>query len=406
MSCVTDLQLAQLIEKIRFDVHSKTQDSDNASRRAEISRTFVSDTITAPTQQMNEYAMRASLGDDVTFEPSTSALESHIAKLTGKEAGLFMPTGTMSNQVGLRTHLQQPPYSVLCDERAHIYRMEAGGIAFHSGANVIPVLPDNGHHLTWEDIEPRVVGGTNIHLAPTRVITLENTLNGTIIPQQDILVISENARNKGIIMHLDGARIWHVAVETGLPLKELCDPFDSISVCFSKGLGAPIGSCLVGSQEFIKKARWFRKLFGGGMRQTGYLAAAAAYALTHHFPLLPRVHALAQHMQHGLQEIGVGILSPAETCMLFYDPSPIGVEYWEIVERTAHLENPIHLNGSRLVMHIQTSPQAVDDFLELMRTMKAEKEREGWVSGKKACPSKKHTFRDVYVKVIKPSTAV
>ncbi|KAL4068326.1 pyridoxal phosphate-dependent transferase [Scleroderma yunnanense] len=403
---IMDLRVAQWAEEFKCDVHTKTQEEDNDARRAEISRTFISDTITVPTKDMYEYAVRASLGDDVSFEPETCALQSHIAKLTGKEAGLFMPTGTMSNQVALRTHLQQPPYSVICDARAHAYRNETGGIAFHSGANVIPIFPDNDHHLTWEDIEPRIICGTEVHSAPTRVILLENTLNGTVIPQQDVLDISKNVREKDIVMHLDGARIWHVVVATGMSLKDLCEPFDSVSLCFSKGLGAPIGSCLVGTKEFITRAKWFRKLFGGGMRQTGYLAAAAAYGLTHNFPLLPQVHGLANRMQHGLEEIGVGILTPAETCMVFYDPSPIGVEYWEVVERAAQLPNPIHINGSRLIMHIQTSPEAIEDFLELMKTLKIEKGQAGWSPDKQPRPARKGIYRDPYVKAVRPMVTV
>ncbi|KIJ68737.1 hypothetical protein HYDPIDRAFT_106972 [Hydnomerulius pinastri MD-312] len=402
MPSVTDVRLAQLFEEVKCDVLTKSQEADNVVKLEELSRTFTSDTITVPTKEMNDYALRTSLGDDVYFEPSTAALEAHIAKLTGKEAGLFLPTGTMSNQVALRTHLQQPPYSVVTDARAHIYRMEAGGAAFHSGANSIPILPENDHHLTWEDIEPRIVSGTDVHVAPTRIIALENTLNGTVIPQEDIVEISKNAHARDIIMHLDGARIWHVAAETGLSMKELCDPFDSASLCLSKGLGAPIGTCLVGDKAFITKARWFRKLFGGGMRQTGYLVGCAAYALTYNFPLLPRVHALAKRMQQGLEEIGVGILSPAETCMLFYDPLTIGVEYWEIVERAGELPNPIKLNGSRVVIHIQTSPQAVEDFLELLRTLKEEKANAGWTPDQ-AKPKKNSAFRDVYVKAVRPT---
>ncbi|KAI6032023.1 pyridoxal phosphate-dependent transferase [Pisolithus microcarpus] len=370
MSSLTETRLAQLAEDVRCDVHSRTQDADNDARRAEISRTFICEWgVTVPTKEMNEYAIRATLGDDVFFEPSTAALESHVAKLTGKEAGLFMPTGTMSNQVALRTHLQQPPYSVLCDARAHVYRMEGGGIAFHSGANVIPVFPENGRSLR----------------APTRIVSLESTLNGTVIPQEDVIAISRHAREKGIIMHLDGARLWHVAVATGL---------SNEGAVRAIRVSAPIGSCLVGSKEFIAKARCFRKVFGGGMRQTGYLAASAAYALTHHFPLLPRVHALAKRMQEGLEEIGVGILSPAETCMLFYDPSAIGVGYREVVERAAQLPRPIYLNGSRLIMHIQTAGEAVDDFLCLMRQLKEEKVQAGW-RGQQADRGK---HREVYVR--------
>lgn len=169
--------------------------------------------------------------------------------------------------------------------------------------------------MTLADVKEHVVIGSDVHLAPTSVIALENTLNGTIIPQDEVIAISDFARQNGIKMHLDGARIWHVAAETGTPLSELCAPFDSVSLCFSKGLGAPIGSCLVGPKEFIVKARWFRKLFGGGMRQTGVLAACAAYALTYNFPRLSRVHTLAAKLEAGLQEVGATITSPAETCM-------------------------------------------------------------------------------------------
>jgi len=174
--------------------------------------------------------------------------------------------------------------------------------------------------------------------APSQVIALENTLNGTIFPQDEIIKICNYAHSLGMKTHLDGARIWHVAIETRKSIKDLCEPFDSISVCFSKGLGqyirsiagrvvrilnnmsmasgAPIGSCLVGTKEFITKARRFRKILGGGMRQTGILAASAAFALTHNFPQLPRVHALAKRLEAGLEDIGAIILSRAETCMV------------------------------------------------------------------------------------------
>ena len=219
-------------------------------------------------------------------------------------------------------------------------------------------------------------------------------------------------------MHLDGARIWHVAAETGSTVSELCAPFDTVSLCFSKGLGesslpacailacthflccillplhpapltssvltlplsgAPIGSCLVGPAPFIRKARWFRKLFGGGMRQTGVLAGAAAYALTHNFPKLAQVHALARTLEEGLREIGVRIMSGAETCMVFYDPAPIGTTYDEIADRASELEEPLVLGGSRLVVHIQTTPEAVQDFLSIVRSLKEEKAKAGFV---------------------------
>ncbi|KAK0208511.1 pyridoxal phosphate-dependent transferase [Desarmillaria ectypa] len=380
MSLSLDAARAKVIQSVKVDLLSKTQAIENEFKRKETARTFISDTITVPTVEMYAYAVNATLGDDVYSEPSTAALEDHIAQLTGKEAGLFMPSGTASNQIALRTHLKQPPYTVLCDHRGHIHKYEVGGTPFHSGAAMTTLIPSNGHHLTLSEVEDNVIYDTDVHLAPTEVISLENTLNGTIFPQDEIIAISEFARSHNIKMHLDGARLWHVAVETGLSMKELCDPFDTVSLCFSKGLGAPIGSCLVGPKEFITKARRFRKLFGGGMRQTGILAASAAYALNNNFPILVNVHALTRKVQKGLEDIGVTILSPAETCMVFYDASSIGTTYDEIAERGKKLPEPLILGGSRVVIHIQTSEAAVDDFLTLIRDIAEEKKRAGFVN--------------------------
>ncbi|EPQ60932.1 hypothetical protein GLOTRDRAFT_32903 [Gloeophyllum trabeum ATCC 11539] len=402
----TDIQArrAQVADEVKFDIFTETHDLDVEKQIRQITRCFISDTITVPTKEMYAYAARASVGDDVYHEPSTLALEAHMARLTGKEAALFMPSGTMSNQIALRTHLKQPPYSVLCDARAHINKYEAGGTAFHSGAHTIPVPPSNGRHLTLRDVEANVVLGYDVHSAPTEVVSLENTLNGTIFPQEEIVAISDFAHNKGLKMHLDGARIWHVAASTGTTIKELCAPFDSVSLCFSKGLGAPVGSCLVGSKEYIAKARWFRKLFGGGMRQIGILAASAAYALTHNFPRLVDVHELTLRLEQGLRNIGVEITSPGETCMVFYDPSSVGVEYWEIVDRASKLPEPIVVSGSRLVVHIQTSPAAVDDFLQLVRDLAEEKKRAGFDAAQYKAQANGHvrTNHDIYVRGVKP----
>ncbi|KAG6911757.1 hypothetical protein DXG01_000003 [Tephrocybe rancida] len=348
----TPNSIADIAAQVKFDILSKSHLLDNASKADEVARTFISDTVTVPTPEMYAYATLATIGDDVYYDPSTSALEAHMAQLTGKEAGLFIPSGTASNQIALRTHLRQPPYTVF---------------------------------------------------APTEVISLENTLNGTIFPQDDIIAISDYAHSHGIKMHLDGARIWHVAIETRTPLKELLAPFDTASLCFSKGLGAPIGSCLVGPKEFIAKARWFRKLFGGGMRQTGILAASAAYALTHNFPQLERVHALTKKLEAGLKAIGADITSGAETCMVFYDPSPLGLDYNEIAERASVLPSPLILGGSRLVLHIQTSEAAVDDFLSLISQLAEEKRKAGFV--KPDTPVKVTGYKDIYERrVPKPKT--
>jgi len=389
-------KLAQVVDQVKFDILSETHALENAKKRKEITRTFISDTVTVPTEEMYKYATLATLGDDVYFDPSTAALEAHIAQLTGKEAALFMPSGTASNQIALRTHLKQPPYSVLCDTRAHINKYEAGGAAFHSGAALITVPPSNKHHLTLDDVRDNIVISTDVHCAPTEVVALENSLNGTIFPQEEIVAISEYAHSLGVKMHLDGARLWHVAAETATPIKELCDPFDSISLCFSKGLGAPVGSCLAGPKEFIAKARWFRKLLGGGMRQSGILAASAAYALSNNFAKLPAVHALTHKLEAGLEEIGATILSRAETCMVFYDPMVLGISYDEIADRGSALPEPLVLGGSRLVVHIQTSESAVEDLLSIIRELADEKKKAGWVRPSNGVNSTE--IKDVYVR--------
>lgn len=330
---------------------------------------------------MMAYAAEASRGDDVyKADQCTIALEAHVARITGKEAGLFCASGTMTNQLAIRTHLLQPPHSVLCDARAHVHCNEAGGIAHHSQATTLPIIPQNGRHLTLKDVKPALILSDNIHYAPTRLISLENTLNGTIFPQDDIVAISEYAHSVGVKMHLDGARIWNVAAETGISLQVLCEPFDTVSLCLSKGIGAPIGSILVGSHEFISRARWFRKMFGGGWRQSGYLAAAAAYALTHNFPLLAGTHLLARKLEAGLRDIGVRILT-SETNMVFFDAPSVGIPFDELTTRAIALSDPLYVGGSRLVIHYQTSEKAVDDLLELIRVMAEEKRKEGFVLG-------------------------
>lgn len=186
----------------------------------------------------------ASRGDDVYQEDeTTTSFQASINVLTGKEASLFVVSGTMSNQLALRSHLAQPPYSVLLDVRSHVNKYEAGGLAFHSGATSIALTPSNGRYLRWEeDVLPNLVEDDgDVHFAPTRVVSLENTLAGNIFPQEEIVKISKGCKERGIILHLDGARLWNVAAQTGMSMKELCEPFDTVSLCLSKGLGAPVG---------------------------------------------------------------------------------------------------------------------------------------------------------------------
>ncbi|SJX65389.1 related to GLY1-L-threonine aldolase, low-specific [Sporisorium reilianum f. sp. reilianum] len=348
---------------------------DNAKKMQLLARDFRSDTITAPTESMIRAMADASRGDDVYGEDdTTNSFQAEIAALTGKESAIFVPSGTLSNQLALRTHLHQPPHTVLCDTRSHIHRYEAGGIAFHCGASTEIVAPSNGHHLRWEeDVKPNLNLSDDIHFSPTRIISLENTLNGTIFPQDEIVKISTEARKLGLVMHLDGARIWNVAAETGLSLKELCDPFDTVSLCLSKGLGAPIGSILVGPSQFIKKVRHFRKLYGAGVRQVGPLVAAARVGVVENYPKLAATHQLARYAGQELEKLGVRLTAPVETSMVFLDTASIDIPIAELVARAAALPVPIKLGGGRMVVHYQIEKQAIDDVLELIRTMKQEK---------------------------------
>lgn len=331
-------------------------------------------------------ALQASRGDDVYHEdPSTAALEERIAAMTGKEAAMFGPSGTMTNQLAIRTHLKQPPHSVITDHRAHVHMMEAGGIAMFSQATTHGLVPANGIHLTVEDIAPALQLGEDIHIAPTRLICLENTLSGMIFPQDEVVRIGNMAKEHGIAMHLDGARAWNVAAaeieNRGLDatsendrtevLTDILAPFDTASLCLSKGIGAPIGSAIVGPKDFIARAKWFRKAFGGGWRQTGILANMTDYALTNFFPRLAYTHALARRLADGLEAAGCEIIAPVDTSMVFFDPSPLGLTVDQVAAALGALPNPITLNTNRCVIHHQTSVEAVDEFIAEVQRLAA-----------------------------------
>ncbi|GAA99456.1 uncharacterized protein L969DRAFT_86717 [Mixia osmundae IAM 14324] len=349
-----------------------TSSDARRAQEAKLRRDFRTDTITFPTDEVFELMRQATRGDDVYSEDATTlALQERIANLAGKERALFCVSGTLSNQLGIRSHLKQPPHSVLCDVRAHVYKYEAGGIAFHSQAQTITVKPSNGHHLRWsEDIAPNLLEEDDIHYAPVRLICLENTLMGTIFPLDEVRTISQEARRRGILMHCDGARIWEVVAKTGLPLSELLEPFDSISVCMSKGLGAPVGSLLIGAKPFIDTARRFRKLFGGGIRQSGSLAVAAQYGLDFVLPQLSRAHSYAERIATELQSLGVRLIVPTETNMVWIDPTPLGFGLDVLDRRAADID--ITLGGSRIVISFQTDEQAVTDLIDLVTRLKKE----------------------------------
>lgn len=252
---------------------------------------FRSDTVTRPTPGMLAFMQSAPVGDDVFGEdPSINSLERISAAKFGMEAGLFCPSGTMTNQLAIKTHTQAGD-EIICDELSHIYQYEGGGIAFNSGCSVKLLHGDRGR-VTAE----QVLAGINpedVHKPITRIVSLENTSNrggGACYDFNHFEAIKQVTDTHGLALHLDGARIFNAIVHKKEASVEYGKIFDSISICLSKGLGAPVGSVLVGSNEFIKKARRWRKVFGGGMRQAGYLAAAGIYALEHHIERLAVDH--------------------------------------------------------------------------------------------------------------------
>ncbi|KAL7748535.1 Threonine aldolase [Sorochytrium milnesiophthora] len=336
-----------------------------------------SDTVTMPTDAMFAAMASATRGDDVLGDDaSIKQLEQDVASMLGHEAGLFCVSGTMTNQLALRTLLIQPPHSVLCDDRSHVYMWEAGGIAFHCQANVSPVHASTpSRMLTLQEVKANLVHD-DVHAAPTRVVSLENTLGGTIFPYDDLVQISQFCREKGIKLHLDGARLWNAATVTGIPLGDYGKLFDTVSVCFSKGLGAPIGSCLVGSTAIVKKARHFRKLYGGGWRQAGMLAGAVQHCLKTVYPdSLIYSHRLAATLAASLQELGVKIKNaPVDTNILFVDVSPLSLTAQQIAVECGKLgirvrAAPPPSAELRLVMHYQLSESVVQDVVDVVRRL-------------------------------------
>jgi threonine aldolase len=261
-----------------------------------------SDTVTKPTQAMLASMFAATVGDDVYGEdPTVNELEETCAAMFGMEAGLFCPSGTMTNQIAIKI-LTEPLSEVICDQTAHIYNYEGGGIAFHSGASV-SLVPGERGKMAPKQIEASI-RPDNIHFPITRLVALENTVNkggGTYYTLGEIAAISTLCKAHNLSLHLDGARVFNALVASGENASGYGRYFDTISVCLSKGLGAPVGSVLLGSQALIKKARRVRKALGGGMRQAGYLAAGCLYALRHHISRLAEDHQKAQRLYAALQ---------------------------------------------------------------------------------------------------------
>jgi len=278
-----------------------------------------SDTVTRPTPGMREAMANAAVGDDVyRDDPSVLALEERTAELLGKEAALFVPSGSMGNQIAILCHTERGD-EIIAGEGAHCAFYEAGAAAAWSGVQF--AFAGKGGLFTADDVLA-AIKPTAYYMPRTRLVAVENTHNragGRVFPQADVLAIAEVARAHGLALHLDGARLWNASVASGLPLASLAAPFDTVSLCFSKGLGAPVGSVLAGSAAAMTRALRFRKMLGGGMRQAGVLAAAAIYALDHHRGRIADDHVAARVIAEAMAGVAGAHVEPVETNIVNVD---------------------------------------------------------------------------------------
>jgi threonine aldolase len=333
---------------------------------------FRSDTVTRPTAGMRAAMAQAAVGDDVYDEdPSVHALQERVAHLLGKEAALFVPSGTMSNQIGIRLHCA-PGDEFICESGCHIYNYEQGGYAQLSGLAVRPI---EGREAILERKQlVDLIRGEGDHLVRTRLLALENTHNrgaGRVLPYDKVEEACEWAHATGLATHLDGARLWNASVATGIPPMLWAQHFDTVSVCFSKGLGAPVGSALAGPRELIKLARRHRRLFGGGMRQAGVLAAAALYALDQHVERLADDHAHAARLAAALRRTDGLALHPDQVdtnIVIFRVDTRLGTaaEFCRELKQRDLLMLPVAAQLVRAVTHLDIDSAQVDRACEIL----------------------------------------
>ncbi len=319
---------------------------------------FRSDTVTRPTPAMRAAMAAAPVGDDVFGDdPSVNALEAEVADLLGFEAALFVPSGTQSNLVGVMTHCARGDEYIV-GQQAHTYRYEAGGAAVLGSVQPQPIANAADGTLPLDDIEAAIKPDDS-HFARTRLIALENTIGGRVLPSGYTTAVRELADRHGLAMHLDGARLWNAAVKQRVEPRAIAQGFDSVSVCLSKGLGAPVGSVLCGSHVFIKAARRWRKMLGGGMRQAGILAGAGRHAIEHHIARLADDHANATRLAAGLAKHQPLAVAAPQTNMVF-----VGVRDALADAFAAHLAREgVQITGTkqqRWVTHLDVSSEDVD----------------------------------------------
>jgi threonine aldolase len=329
-----------------------------------------SDTVTRPTPAMRKAMAEAEVGDDVFGEdPTVNALQEKVAKLLGKEASLFVPSGTMANQLAIKSHTQ-PGDEVIIEGTSHLYNFEGGAGGALSGVQFYCLKGVRGI-LDASQIE-EAIRPMDHHFAVTRLICLENTHNrggGSIYPLKKVAEIYRFAKSRELLVHLDGARLWNASVATGIPVSEYAQYADSVSTCLSKGLGAPIGSLVTGSKTFIDRVHRFRKMFGGGMRQVGIIAAAGIYALDHHMERLQEDHDHAKRLASGLEELKDVSIDPeqVETNIILFNISDNRMTAPQLAQSMKERRILIHAVGKtqmRLVTNLNVSGEDVDVTLK------------------------------------------
>lgn len=325
---------------------------------------FRSDTVTQPSAGMREAMANAPVGDDVFGDdPTVNALEQRVADLLGLPAAVLCASGTQSNLMALLSHCQRGE-EYLVGEEYHTYRYEAGGAAVLGGIVPQTVPVADAGELALDSLEQRIKPD-DPHFPVTRLLALENTHKGQVIPQSFMHQARQLTARYGLQLHLDGARLWNAAVDCGEPLTSLCEPFDSVSVCFSKGLGTPVGSVLAGSEQLIRRARRWRKMLGGGMRQAGVLAAAMNYALDHQVHRLAADHAHARQLATGLQAMpGLNVTKVATNMVYVSLADAEQAASWQQFMARQGIRLPTGRH-KRLVTHLDITAADIEDFLAL-----------------------------------------
>ncbi len=334
---------------------------------------YRSDTVTKPTAAMLDAMFKAKVGDDVFHEdPTINELEHFAAEMFGMEASLFCSSGTMTNQIAIKCHTQ-PGDEVICDRTSHIFQYEAGGIAFNSGCSVNVIVGDRGR-ITAEQVKNHI-NADDVHKAVSSLVSLENTSNrggGSCYDFNEMIKIAELCKQQNLKFHIDGARLFNAIVAKKESPKQYGEIFDSISICLSKGLGAPVGSLIIGNSEFIKKARRVRKVFGGGMRQAGYIAAAGLYALQNNIARLQIDHDNAQKITRALKAKSfVDEILPIETNIIIFSVKNEMTPklFIEKMKENQILMYPISPTQVRIVVHLDISSEMIEKTVQIINQL-------------------------------------